>query len=124
MTIKKVLSVTGIILVTVASLAACSSKSHTTKTGKKEVNFATVGTTAPFSYVKDGKLTGFDIEVAKAVFKGSDNYKVTFKKTEWSSVFTGIDSGKFQMGGNNISYSSERSQKYLFSYPIGSTPQF
>lgn len=122
MTIKKVLSVTGIILVTVASLAACSSKSHTTKTGKKEVNFATVGTTAPFSYVKDGKLTGFDIEVAKAVFKGSDNYKVTFKKTEWSSVFTGIDSGKFQMGGNNISYSSERSQKYLFSYPIGSTP--
>lgn len=38
MTIKKVLSVTGIILVTVASLAACSSKSHTTKTGKKEVN--------------------------------------------------------------------------------------
>lgn len=79
MTIKKVLSVTGIILVTVASLAACSSKSHTTKTGKKEVNFATVGTTAPFSYVKDGKLTGFDIEVAKAVFKGSDNYKVTFK---------------------------------------------
>lgn len=26
------------------------------------------------------------------------------------------------MGGNNISYSSERSQKYLFSYPIGSTP--
>lgn len=51
MTIKKVLSVTGIILVTVASLAACSSKSHTTKTGKKEVNFATVGTTAPFSYV-------------------------------------------------------------------------
>ncbi|HFE0734495.1 TPA: amino acid ABC transporter substrate-binding protein [Streptococcus agalactiae] len=122
MTIKKVLSVTGIILVTVASLAACSSKSHITKTGKKEVNFATVGTTAPFSYVKDGKLTGFDIEVAKAVFKGSDNYKVTFKKTEWSSVFTGIDSGKFQMGGNNISYSSERSQKYLFSYPIGSTP--
>lgn len=50
MTIKKVLSVTGIILVTVASLAACSSKSHTTKTGKKEVNFATVGTTAPTPY--------------------------------------------------------------------------
>lgn len=26
------------------------------------------------------------------------------------------------MGGNNISYTEERSAKYLFSYPIGSTP--
>ena len=26
------------------------------------------------------------------------------------------------MAGNNISYSEERDQKYLFSYPIGTTP--
>lgn len=84
--------------------------------------FATVGTTAPFSYEDNGELTGYDIEVAKAVFKDSDKYKVTFKKTEWASIFTGIDSGKYQMAGNNISYTKERANKYLFSYPIGSTP--
>ena len=60
--------------------------------------------------------------MAKAVFKDSDKYEVKFQKTEWSSVFTGLDSAKYQMAGNNISYSEERDQKYLFSYPIGTTP--
>lgn len=121
---KKILGVTGVALASTTFLAACSSSSSSSSSssGKEEVVFATVGTTAPFSYEKDGELTGYDIEVAKAVFKDSDKYKVTFKKTEWSSIFTGLDSGKYQMGGNNISYTKERSAKYLFSYPIGSTP--
>ena len=107
-------------------LAACSSKSSkeaSKSSGAKEtINFATVGTTAPFSYEENGELTGYDVEVAKAVFKDSDKYEVKFQKTEWSSVFTGLDSAKYQMAGNNISYSEERDQKYLFSYPIGTTP--
>ncbi|MCT2928004.1 amino acid ABC transporter substrate-binding protein, partial [Streptococcus thermophilus] len=113
-------------IASVALLAACSSKSPkeaSKSSGAKEtINFATVGTTAPFSYEENGELTGYDVEVAKAVFKDSDKYEVKFQKTEWSSVFTGLDSAKYQMAGNNISYSEERAQKYLFSYPIGTTP--
>ena len=109
-----------------ALLAACSSKSPkeaSKSSGAKEtINFATVGITAPFSYEENGELTGYDVEVAKAVFKNSDKYEVKFQKTEWSSVFTGLDAGKYQMAGNNISYSEERDQKYLFSYPIATTP--
>ena len=131
MKLKKILGITGVAIASVALLAACSSKSKDTSSdtssskssgAKETVNFATVGTTAPFSYEKDGELTGYDVEVAKAVFKDSDKYEVKFQKTEWSSVFTGLDSAKYQMAGNNISYSEERDQKYLFSYPIGTTP--
>ncbi|MET3634620.1 amino acid ABC transporter substrate-binding protein [Streptococcus porcorum] len=126
MKLKKVVTFAGIAAASALVLAACSSsssKSSTASSSKEEVVFATVGTTAPFSYEKDGELTGYDIEVAKAVFEGSDKYEVKFQKTEWTSIFTGLDSGKFQMGGNNISYSEERGAKYLYSYPIGSTPQ-
>ena len=126
MKLKKILGITGVAIASVALLAACSSKSskETSKSsgGKETITFATVGTTAPFSYEKDGKLTGYDVEVAKAVFKDSDKYKVKFQKTEWNSVFTGLDAAKYQMAGNNFSYSEEREQKYLFSYPIGTTP--
>jgi len=126
MKLKKILGITGVAIASVALLAACSSKSPkeaSKSSGAKEtINFATVGITAPFSYEENGELTGYDVEVAKAVFKNSDKYEVKFQKTEWSSVFTGLDSAKYQMAGNNISYSEERAQKYLFSYPIGTTP--
>jgi polar amino acid transport system substrate-binding protein len=126
MKLRKILGIAGVALASTIILAACgsdsSSSSSSDSSKKEEVVFATVGTTAPFSYEEDGKLTGYDIEVAKAVFKDSDKYDVSFQKTEWSSIFTGLDSGKYQIGGNNISFTEERSAKYLYSYPIGSTP--
>lgn len=125
MTKKTQLSFLGLLAVATLMLTACASSGKTPSAkgnGQEKITFATVGTTAPFSYEKDGKLTGYDIEVAKAIFKDSSKYKIEFKKTEWSSIFTGLDSGKYQMGGNNISYTKERSAKYLFSYPIGATP--
>lgn len=122
MKLKKVLSVTGLALVSGLVLAACSSDASKEKSGKEEVVFATVGTTAPFSYEKDGELTGFDVELAREVFKDSDEYKVSFKKIAWSSIFTGLDAGKYQMSGNNLSFSEERASKYLYSYPTGTTP--
>lgn len=108
-------------------LVACGSNktdkaADSANAGKEKVAFATVGTTRPFSFEKDGNLTGYDIEVTKAVFEGSDKYEVEYKKTAWSSIFTGLDAGKFEMAGNNISYSDERAEKYLYSAPIASNP--
>ncbi len=115
------LAIAGLTFLSVGTLAACSNN-ETAKSDKETVTFATVGTTAPFSYVKNKELTGYDIEVAKAIFKDSDKYDVNYKKTEWSSIFTGLDSSKYQIGANNISYTKERASKYLFSYPTGKTP--
>lgn len=122
MTNKKTSALLAVTLLATGLLAACGNDKAASKNDKESITFATVGTTAPFSYEKDGNLTGYDVEVAKAVFKGSDKYKVNFKKTEWSSIFTGLDSSKYQMAGNNISFTKERANKYLFSYPSGTTP--
>lgn len=129
MTFKKMLKIGAVALASGLVLAACGNQSSETASStstseaveKKTVNLATVGTTKPFSFEKDGELTGYDIEVAKAIFEGSD-YEVVYQKTEWSSIFTGLDSSKFQIGANNLSYNDERAEKYLYSAPIATNP--
>ncbi len=44
---------------------------------EENIEVGTVGTTKPFSYErkKDGKLTGYEIEVLREIFKGSDQIR-------------------------------------------------
>ena len=97
MNLKKTLkyfSLTAVSVLAIGALVACSSSSEK-KTEKTKVEVGTVGTTKPFSYEdKDGKLTGYDIEVLRAIFKGSDKYEVNFNKTKWASIFSGLDSDR------------------------------
>lgn len=118
------LKTTAIALLSTVALAACGNQKEASPEAsqKEKVLFATVGTTKPFSYEVDGNLTGYDIEVARAIFDGSDKYEVEFQKTEWSSIFAGLDSDKFAMAGNNFSYSDERAAKYLYSLPTATNP--
>lgn len=85
---------------------------------KKEIVVATDSDTAPFTYKKDDTFKGYDIDVIKAVFKDSKDYKVTFKTVAFSSILTGIDSGRYQIAANDFNYNEERAEKYLFSDPI------
>ena len=55
-------------------------KSSSKSSGKRTIEVATVGTTKPFTYDKDGELTGYEIEVMREIFKGSDNMKSTLKR--------------------------------------------
>lgn len=127
MNIKKILKYTATAVVgslAVGLLVACSSSaSKDSATKKKTIEVGTVGTTKPFSYEdKDGKLTGYEIEVLREIFKGSDKYEVNFNKTKWASVFSGLDSDRYQIGANNISYSEDRSGKYLYTNPYAKNP--
>ena len=66
---------------------------------------------------KNGELTGYEIELIRAIFKDSDKYEVKFEKTEWSGIFPGLDSDRYQMAVNNLSYTKERAEKYLYAAP-------
>lgn len=119
MRLKKLLGIVGLGLSLALIVTGCSKNSS----GKKEVTFATVGTTKPFSYQNDkGKLTGFDVEVAWEIFKGSKDYKLKIQQIDGDTIYSGLDSAKFDFVGNNLSYTKERGKKYLYSYPTASTP--
>ncbi|MEW4354475.1 amino acid ABC transporter substrate-binding protein [Streptococcus pneumoniae] len=123
---KKILKYTAVVagLLAGATLVACSNgkSSDNATSGKKEVIVATNASPKPFNYEEDGKLTGYEIEVVRAIFKDSDKYDVKFETTEWSGIFAGLDSDRYQMAVNNISYTKERAGKYLYAAPIAQNP--
>lgn len=97
------------------TLAGCSNSS------KNKVTTVTVGTSGapkPFTYESKGKIKGYDIDTARAVDKLLPGYKFTFKKTEFSSILAGLDSGRFEMGANNFAANAQRQKKYYYSKPI------
>ncbi|MBF7094130.1 transporter substrate-binding domain-containing protein [Streptococcus sp. HF-1907] len=102
-------------LVTVSQSQTVLASNKDTKT----VVAATGGQPKPFTYVDSkGKLTGHNIELLKAVFKKLPQYKLKIVKTEFSSIFTGISSGRYQLGVNNIAKNAEREANYAFTDPI------
>ncbi|WP_206166920.1 amino acid ABC transporter substrate-binding protein [Mammaliicoccus sciuri] len=109
-----------LIIALIVVLAACGNsndKKESSKKGDKTIVVGTEGTYSPFSFHdKNDKLTGYDVEVTKAVAKEM-GYKVKFKETQWDSMFAGLDSGRFDMIANQVGINDERKAKYKFSDP-------
>ena len=127
--IVKYSSLAALGLVAAGLLAGCSggdkkdtASSEAATPGKKEIIVATNASPKPFNYEENGELTGYEIEVVRAIFKDSDKYDVKFEKTEWSGVFAGLDADRYQMAVNNISYTKERAEKYLYAAPTAKNP--
>ena len=126
--IVKYSSLAALGLVAAGVLAACSggekkdAASGEATTAKKEIIVATNASPKPFNYEENGELTGYEIEVVRAIFKDSNKYDIKFEKTEWSGVFAGLDADRYQMAVNNISYTKERAEKYLYAAPTAKNP--
>ena len=126
--IVKYSSLAALGLVAAGVLAACSggekkdAATSEATSGKKEIIVATNASPKPFNYEENGELTGYEIEVVRAIFKDSDKYDVKFEKTEWSGIFAGLDADRYQMAVNNISYTKERAEKYLYAAPTAQNP--
>ena len=121
--IVKYSSLAALGLVAAGVLAACSGGAKKEEAAsKKEIIVATNATPKPFNYEENGELTGYEIEVVRAIFKDSDKYDVKFEKTEWSGVFAGLDADRYNMAVSNISYTKERAEKYLYAAPTAKNP--
>lgn len=91
----------------------------------KVVRVGTEGTYPPFSFhdSKNGNvLTGFDVELAKEVFKRAGIEKVEFVEGPWDGLIAGVDADRYDAVVNQVGISPERQAKYDFSNPYISSP--
>ncbi len=118
------LIVSAIALSAAVSLVACekSASNPTTKSSQTDklttITVATDADTKPFTYSENNQATGYDVEVARAVFKELPEYKLKVEITDFDSVVAGVDSGRYQFAANDIGWNKDRAEKYHFSAPL------
>ncbi|MCY7185053.1 transporter substrate-binding domain-containing protein [Streptococcus gallolyticus] len=121
---KKVKWIVSIIVVALVGLLIFDKVTKNTSEAKSDssekitVVAATSGSPKPFTYEEDGELTGQNIELIKAVFEKLPQYKLKIVKVEFSSIFSGLTSGRYQIAVNNLAKNAEREKNYLFTDPI------
>ncbi len=80
-----------------------------------KLTIGTEGTYAPFTFHdKDGKLTGFDVDIAVEVSKRL-GVEAEFIETPWDGIIAGLDAKRFDVIFNQVTITDERKEKYDFS---------
>ncbi|GGI17583.1 amino acid ABC transporter substrate-binding protein [Gottfriedia solisilvae] len=105
--------ITAIILLMISILivSGCGKE----KRNANEVVLGLDDTFVPMGFKDDqGKFVGFDIDLAKEVFK-RENMKVTFQPIDWSMKETELISGNIDTIWNGYSITDERKKKVNFS---------
>ena len=110
----------GFLFLATLCLTGCDDQNNNTESSKKQqITIATSGAPSPFTTINDeGDLTGYDIDVVKAIFAKLPQYEINFEITEFPSVLAGLDSQRYQVGANNYAMNEKRKEKYFYSDPI------
>ena len=113
---KKMFAMLLVLVLVLSCFAGC---------GKAEEKTVVVGYTIyePMNYLDaDGKLIGYDTELAEAVF-GNLGYEVIFQEIDWSSKYTDLNAGTIDCVWNGFTCNTAdqedgilRSEKVDFSY--------
>jgi polar amino acid transport system substrate-binding protein len=124
MTIKKLKKLILLLLTcvtTIGVLVACGNSSVQKSSAeivkeKQKIVAATSASPAPFITTdNNGKVIGYDTEVLEEIFRRLPQYELEIQKTEFASIFAGLDSGRFQVGFNHLGFNAERAKKYIYT---------
>ena len=80
------------------------------------ITFATVSGSAPFAYMKNNKIVGYDIDVINYISKEL-GYKLEIKEMSFDGIIPALKSGKVDVSGCSIIVTEERKKSVLFSNP-------
>jgi len=116
---KYILGVLAIASLALTTVLASQPRTVEAKSNKQEtITVVTGGEPRPFTFEENGKLTGHNIELVKAVFKKLPQYKLKIVRTDFKAIFPGLSSGRYQVAVNNLAKNEEREKNYLFTDPI------
>lgn len=109
----------NVLLALILPFTFCAALAHAEDQTK--IRIATEGTYPPFSYLENGELTGFDVDIAKAL---CDKMKAqcTIVSQEWDGMIPGLMSGKFDAIVASMNVTEERKKKIDFSDKYYATP--
>ena len=101
------------------ALGSCKKQREETAAPVTIVKVATAGFPRPFTYVDEtNKLVGHNIELLEAVFALLPQYRLEFEVADFPSMFSGLDTDRYQIAANNFTANEQRREKYLFSDPV------
>jgi His/Glu/Gln/Arg/opine family amino acid ABC transporter permease subunit len=101
----------------IGALPAAAEETGTGTNAEPPLRVALTGKYPPFSfYGEDGELTGFDVDVSRAVARrlGRDLEIVT---TEWDGILAGLLAGKYDAIIGSMAVTPERAARVHFSPP-------
>ncbi|MDR4946712.1 transporter substrate-binding domain-containing protein [Neobacillus cucumis] len=108
-------------------LGACSSQETKTTSkassdnskGETKVQKIIVGTGTQFPNVcfidKNGKLTGYDVELVRKIDEKLPEYKFEFKTMEFSNLLISLETNKIDFIAHQMEVNEERQKKFLFN---------
>ena len=124
---KKIIALALTLILTVAMFASCGSAAdkQSLEAIKKngELVVYTNAEFPPFEYLADGKPTGVDMDIAKAI---ADEIGVELKveNVKFDTIISSVQSGKAAMGAAGITVTEERKEAVDFSVSYTTSTQY
>jgi ABC-type amino acid transport substrate-binding protein len=113
---KKFMAV-SLVLIMAVSVFAGGRRETSTEPAVELVLIGTNAGPAPYGWINaDGSIDGYDAAVVAAIQEILPQYRFVMENTEFPSIFAGLDSGRYKIGVNNLSWRKEREEKYLYSH--------
>lgn len=96
-----------------------SKASSETAKGESKVQKIIVGTGTQFPNVcfidKDGKLTGYDVELVRKIDEKLPEFEFEFKTMEFSNLLLSLETNKIDFIAHQMEVNEERQKKFLFN---------
>lgn len=101
---------------TIIALVAVSSLLTVPAFAQQTVKVGMSGRYFPFTFSKQDKLQGFEVDIWNEIAKRSD-YKVEYVTSSFSGLFGMLEAGHIDTISNQITITEARSAKYAFTTP-------